>query len=83
MIIFLNLKEANNYIDRGMIFNIIRETGVVIRVLAVIEQILSTTKSEIKFCGEISEPFIISGIKQGDNLLQYFSIVSEKREFKL
>lgn len=80
VVTFVDFKKAYDSIDRQTLFRILREYKVDNKTRTLIEQTLTNTKSKVKFCGEISEPFSIhTGVRQGDGLSPLlFNLVLDK-----
>ncbi|KAK9884156.1 hypothetical protein WA026_005108 [Henosepilachna vigintioctopunctata] len=87
VITFIDFKKAYDSVDRETLFEIMKEFGIDRKTRTIIEQTLTGTTSNVKFMGEISDPFEIkTGVRQGDGLSPIlFNIVLEKiiREWEL
>lgn len=77
---FVDFKKAYDSVDRKTLFNTLEEFGVDSKLIALIKQTLSDTRSKVKFRGEISQMFKIeTGVRQGDGLSPLlFNCVLEK-----
>lgn len=77
---FVDFKKAYDSIDRDTVIEVLKEFGVDDKTTTLIHQTLKNTRSQVKFLGELSEPFEIkTGLRQGDGLSPIlFNCVLEK-----
>ena len=71
-IIFINFKNAYDFIDRESLFNILVEFGTDDKIIAILRQILNKTVSCGKVMGEIFELFEIgTEVRKRDGLRRF------------
>jgi hypothetical protein len=75
--LFVDFKKANESVRKEMLYNIIIEFGIPMKLFRLIQMCFSETCSKVRIGGYLSDIFpVSSGLKQGDAFLPLLSNIA-------